>query len=227
MFISRHFYFAVIFGCSLVGNLETTSAAVVLDFDDLFTPGVDQELVDTGVVYDEKGFRISGTELSYLEPGNTNYVGPPTGTNVALFENDVPFGFVTLTNIAGDPFDLTSLDIAKLNKNGGVSTINIEFRGTLADGSGMVTETLSASGIADNEFVSLSFAGLGFEGLSAVSWDALPTHQFDNIVVTAVPEPTCLAFLGVGLGVAGIRRARRKSFKDAATQQIASTNVLL
>ncbi|EGF29612.1 protein containing PEP-CTERM bacterial domain [Rhodopirellula baltica WH47] len=52
--------------------------------------------------------------------------------------------------------------------------------------------------------------------VTSVTWGQLsPFHQFDNVTVSAVPEPTSLAFLGVGLGVAGVRRARRKHLQDA------------
>lgn len=125
----------------------------------------------------------------------------------------------TLSRSDTTEFDLISIDIARLSPSVNdpstpVTFTDMTFTGVLAGG-GIVTNQFTFS-VNDNEFEELTFSG--FSSVTSVSWGQnSPFHQFDNVVVqvTAVPEPTSLAFLAVGLGVVGVRRVRSTRFANA------------
>ena len=81
----------------------------------------------------------------------------------------------------------------------------VNFVGNLAGG-GTVNASYTVQNGAGIE--TFSFAGLGFNGLSSVTWvQENNFHQFDNIAVVTVPAPAGLALLGLG-GLAATRRRR-------------------
>jgi len=56
-----------------------------------------------------------------------------------------------------------------------------------------------------------TFSFSGFTNLTSVTWSNDPMyHQFDNIYVTAVPEPESYAMLLAGIGLMGVIARRRR-----------------
>ena len=153
--------------------------------------------------YFESGYRIqNGGELYFAQQGNTQYAG-----SAGLHER-ISNGLITLSRADGNAFTLTSIDLSTLHPQG--ASPAVVFVGTLAGG-GTVTQTFTPTTFGFHTFVFSS----SFTNLLSVSWhqgsDDFNAHQFDNIVVSSVPEPATMFLLGGGLlGIAGKLRRRVK-----------------
>ncbi len=188
--------FAAVAGLTFAG---AASAVVVMDFQDLETPGTG--LTDIGYYYSAGDYEIwhdTSEPFPFLSPqtGNTTFY---QGSTAVL--NDTVGGITHFQRIDGAPFDMESIDLAGLFVGGGDTTVT--FTGHLSGG-GTVMATFSTSngGVG---FQSFSFAGYGFTSVVDVTWSQdFVYHQFDNIAI--VPAPASLALLGLG-GLA-IRRRR-------------------
>ena len=83
----------------------------------------------------------------------------------------------------------------------------VAFTGHLAGGGAVFQEFVVPTG--DIELVTFNFSG--FENLERLEWEEgfHLAHQFDNIVVQIVPEPSTASLLVVGLLVASQWRRSR------------------
>jgi len=113
-----------------------------------------------------------------------------------------PLATTTLTGASA--FSIGSID---LRRGFSFSNWSVTFTGTKADAS-TVTQSFSLNNTNWNTFT----FGAGFSNLTSLSWDegALRVYAFDNINVTAVPEPETYAMMLAGLGLVALAR-RRKS----------------
>ncbi len=162
-------------------------------------------------------------------PGADAALTPETSDGSGVITTSLaPFGggVITLTHQDGLLFNLGSIDLAREflfnNPSVGVSYPEVTFIGTKGDGT-TVTQTFSV----DQEgfyFNTFTFSA-DFTNLLTVNWTQplfgttdpndpnliLGLHQFDNIVVNVIPEPTSLSLIVLGIGgLAMGRRATRR-----------------
>jgi hypothetical protein len=137
--------------------------------------------------------------------------GFPGSTSLAAFFQTV----VSITRSTGDPFSIHSIDLAFIS--GGFPTpFDIVFTGLLQNG-GQVFQTFTLPGGVNPPSLETYFFGSAFSNLVSVSWiqGALdgPEHQFDNVELSSIPEPSTVVLLGSGLlfflSLEGLRRRRR------------------
>jgi len=165
-----------------------------------------------GQSYTEEGFQLR----SSLPPGpfagaHTLYV--PDASNLRDIAAASSFAMAasagataTLSKIGGGAFSLLSIDLAELLRVGGTSR-SITFTGVKADGSPSVSESFTFTANWQTFAFNSSFANL-----SSVRWtqssNATRSLQFDNIKVSAVPEPAVCAMLMAGLGLLALAYAQ-------------------
>ena len=184
--------------------------ATLLDFEEL----VGEENVQViyyGPVFSTHGFDFVHTGdaslvnlglYSFKEISGGNYTG-----SVAIVPNGaftVPTS-VTLSASGGGAFDLEAIDLANEARESSPAPqgATVRFVGTKTNGS-TVTRSYTLSVGDGLETVAFS----GFTGLTSVTFDQpYPFIQFDNVRVSAVPEPASLAALGIG-ALAFLRRRR-------------------
>lgn len=174
----------------------------VMDFDSLIH--IDANLTYHSRLYSEDGYKIdANNDLGFASWGtlSENYTGSPS------LLNDAGSGFTTLSRADNQLFNLHSINLAGLFINGsafGVTGINITFTGTKADNS-LISQTFTGP------LTSATYTFNNFTNLSKVEWlqdnETLGLHQFDNIVLSPIPEPNMAWLLGAGLiGMALLRR---------------------
>ncbi len=187
---------AALLALAAAGTVQAQQA--VIDFDALAAPGLGATFLPA---YSEDGFNLS-TNFGFFGSVHANsflYAGSAGLANTAL-------ATTSLTRAGGGVFSLNSIELADLVSLGS-SAYNVTFLGHL-QGGGTVSETFSVS--TANIFSPHTFTG--FNNLLSVTWKEGLTkvHQFDNINVTAVPEPGTYAMLLAGLGLLGFMGRRKR-----------------
>lgn len=189
--------------------------------------------------FDTQGFRFTavqaGTELA--TPCNTGH--NPAFTDLytdatTLFANNpgnTASGPVALTQIGGNPFSISRIDLAQLLELHGPDSAT--FTGTLVGG-GTVTQTFLIPGYDITgvphptlttfnflpAFTNLTSLEFSEEFVNANDLGLSNTYQWTNLYLTTgaaggpsvVPEPSTWALLGAGLvGLGGVTARRRRS----------------
>ncbi|QBH13234.1 PEP-CTERM sorting domain-containing protein [Desulfobacter hydrogenophilus] len=148
------------------------------------------ELGDDGTAY---FYAIASADESYYY-----YSGSETLMNDS-------YTTTILTATDGSMFDLTSIDLAKIysNDDGSYSAMTITFEAFYADNT-IYTYDVTTDGLEGLQTITL---GEAFSNLVSVSFGA-EYYQFDNITASAVPEPSSILLLFVGMGAwaAGARK---------------------
>jgi len=173
--------------------------ADIIDFDSLET--ATGGILTTASPYTEDGFQITGDPLTYFSQDNFRYAGS-AGLLVAAGGGNATL----MESLSGAAFTLNSIDLSFIEPNG--TSPLVTFIGQLFGG-GSVTQSFTPIGFGFTQF---NF-NAAFTNLVSVAWAQGPVsangHQFDNINVTAVPEPGTLALLGIGLlGMGAVRRRK-------------------
>ncbi|WP_229259320.1 PEP-CTERM sorting domain-containing protein [Duganella aceris] len=151
---------------------------------------------------------------SYTEDGFTLQSSGPFPVN-SLVVADITYNagsyamaatsLATTTLTAGSAFSIGSIDLLRAPS---FSNWTVTFTGTKADSSTVMQSfTLNTANWKTFTF------GSSFTNLTSLSWNEglVRIYAFDNINVTAVPEPETYAMLLGGLGLVGFAARRRKS----------------
>ena len=118
----------------------------------------------------------------------------------------------TLTKVGGGVFGLQSIDLAPLYA-GQIFFASIDFTGTLQNQS-TVTQTFFVPTNSGRPALTTYVFGANFSNVISVSWNqgGNDLHQFDNVTVATVPEPSSMALLAGGLlGMTWMLVRRRRS----------------
>ena len=103
--------------------------------------------------------------------------------------------------ISGESFDFQSVDIG-LGEFANASFTDITFLGTLAGGGTLTTTFTNVSAVQN--------VVLNWTGVTSVKVSGSDDPAFDNVSVTAVPEPSSAIIAGLGLLSLAARRRRLK-----------------
>ena len=200
-----------------ISGIAAHAQQVTLDFQNLSNPSPGNanngDGNDQGFVITQNGFTVrdasatAGLHSVAPNPAVFNYTG-----SVALFNNFVD-GITSFARSDGGLFTLNSIDTANSLKQSTIPVgIGATFTGNL-QGGGTVIQTYTHG--ANDNLETVVF-GPGFSNLLSVRIDVAPAapagfFQFDNIVVTAVPEPGSVALLTVSTagGIFALRRRKR------------------
>jgi hypothetical protein len=215
----------------LLAIAAAPSRADVLDFEDIIL-GADGTANVFGFYEPPASHFIVLGDVQARGLGASSALTPATSEGSGMVTTSLaPFGgtIVTLTHENSLPFTLESINLAREfqfnNPSAGVSYPEVTFTGTTVGG-GTVMQTFSV----DQEgffFRTFTFSSV-FTNLLTVNWtqpvfgspdpnnpgQLLGLHQFDNIVVNVIPEPSSLAMLGLGMLGLSLGWARRAGGPD-------------
>jgi len=188
---------------ALAGSVR---AADVIDFESLSNTGFPY-FTAVGS-YSEDGYKltVNGGLVNLLIAPSTDNLLQYAGSTTAFAGAGET---VKLRRTDGAAFNFNSIDLTKLSVlNQGGNTVT--FTGNFAAG-GSITQNVtigSAFGLQNNLFA-------GFTNLKSVTWTensrVSKDYQFDNINVSAVPEPETYAMLLGGLGLLAFMARRKKA----------------
>ncbi len=167
-----------------------------MDFQSL--EHVDSATVSHGTTYSEDGYTLNvDGSLGFVTFGTleTRYTG---STAMAMRQSQAK---TTLTRDAGGTFGVTSIDLAELNNS---LPAVVPFVGTLSGG-GTTVQSFSLDEVAFG--AETFFFNSTFANITSLSWTQESNfHQFDNICLSAVPEPTSLILVGMACAPMLLRR---------------------
>jgi hypothetical protein len=165
---------------------------------------------DIGRVYSAGGFTLTASHFSPISnPPSFEFLGthsPFSPGRTALYHH-ISLGEITLTRSDGGYFYFYSIDLAELpggdqfGRPINSGPFGLTFYGTKANGA-----TVSDTVIVDSFLTLKTYTLVGFDDMAEVHWfqggpPISPTHQFDNLVVSAIPEPSSFCLLGIGTAV--------------------------
>lgn len=180
-----------------------TVHASVIDFEALASAGSGWTTVFPP--FTEDGYQLSASNGNFTsaQSGNIAWYAGSTG----LFNNYLG-ATTTLSSTAGVPFDLVSIDLARLSTER-ASGAAVTFVGGQTGG-GSASQTFTVGDAL--AFQSFSFSS-DFRDLLFVTWmQTVPEHQFDNINinVSAVPIPSTAWLFGTTLAGLGLARKHKQ-----------------
>lgn len=195
-------FFKAVFA-SVIFITSTVTNAEVLNFD----AQPEQYFVNSVV---EGNYLLEGTYDGF----GTNNEGlwPSNGSmHLMSWTNIGDTSGFTLSNLSNDLFNIQSFDFAS-GYVGGSQPVDI-LNVTSYLGGNLVNSVSFLSGIDYLNYSSLTTLNLGFTGIDTVRFEALGSSNraiFDNVSVSAVPEPSTYVLMLAGLGLVGFMARRRK-----------------
>ncbi len=186
----------------------------------------DTSFVVQGTSFVDQGtsFVVQGTSfvtIGTLLNGSPPFVGAKASfSGSTALHSSTPDSIIVFEAESGAAFDAISIDLAEAERDQ-FPGATIEFEGQLLSG-GSVTQQFTLDGIAysaetflfDSSFaniVSLRWRQNGFVlSNNPECTNCLATHQFDNIVVNLVPEPSTALLHAFALGVLAALVVRRR-----------------
>jgi hypothetical protein len=194
-----------------------TAHAAVIDFDAASVSNLlhaDNTLLGLadvyyGTSYTEDGFVL--TSSFGLSSAHALFVADDDNSLIRPAADSYAMGSTarattTLTAANHSAFSITSIDLSKQILLGG----SVTFYGVKADNSATVHQTFNYNGSWNTYTFDSTFTGL-----SSLSWKQgavlAGKVQWDNINVSAVPEPSTYAMLMAGLGLVGLARRRKQA----------------
>lgn len=190
--------FSLMFACLLTLNAE----AAVIDFESL---AHDEGVVEHGSSYEENGFLLVNASTYPFITFGQQVVDVFSGSTALVNDNDD--GETILTKADGGWFQLNSIALAELYPSG--DSFSVTFTGLLYTGAA-VTQTFSLDGLYGAQTFLFDD---DFTQLISVSWlNSAAYHQFDDIDVAPVPEPSTMLLFASGLlTVASARRKLKRN----------------
>ena len=197
--------------CAFIGSAN----AGLIHFDDL-AEQAGFNTYNIGDTYQFEDYQIKGTSswpstntgFHVYQSDSLNWTG-----SIGLSYFDVS-GRIELTTISGGLFGIDSIDLSRGDQNTGL--IPVGFVGNKVDGT-QVFQTYNFTDTIIGKSDTFTFSE-DFNNLTSLVWyQGAEWHQFDNIVINTVPEPSTilLLFLSVFLfwGNCFIKKAH-KPFKQ-------------
>ena len=173
----------------VVGAGQIMAAITVLDFEALAdtSPGSYASISEDGFTLSSPdNIQITGSGF----PQPDGYKGSATASTYA---NSSTY----LVKDDSGSFDLTSIDLARFSDNF-TGSVQVNIIG-YDDFDNQVTNQLFTLPAFGDESLHTYALDSTFSGIYMASWRQEPDYfQFDNIVLTYIPEPTTLLLLGLG-----------------------------
>ena len=187
------------FTIALAAGLHVIANAQVIDFEDLNNNGSSYTLY--GDHFTSDGFLF--TDLGH--PGDSQAFASWTAGLPQYYTGSVaPFlnynnDLLTMTKVGGGTFSVSQIALADVFLHSNNSSV------TFTDNNSN-SETVT---MTDGTHL-LNYA-LNFNNITSLTWNSgsIESTQFDNIHVSAAPEPASMTL--VGLGVLGLLRKRRRA----------------
>jgi len=185
------------------------AATITLNFEELRTVDADASH-NVGPVYIHDGVRL--TALPAPPPADPAARFAYAGTLSSTFAGST---MLRLQAGSGGRFNLLSMDLAEApnfdstGKPIGSGTFDVTFTGVRANGT-EITETVTVDRFPTID----TFTFPGFADLKSVHWFQGPggftpgfgDHQFDNVTIRFIPEPSALWLLGFGIFILSVHR---------------------
>lgn len=203
----------IVLGVSAISLIAVTNSnALVIDFEEISNSG--GSYVFSGYSLDTQGFNFLNSQESseaILHWGASDpFNADPGGVT---YSHNYANKITTVTQINGDLFDLTSLDIGNVYNNSPYSQ-SFYFTGLTGVGASL-SQSFTSDQLGGLETVTLNWVGLKSFTFTETIGSYL---QADNFVINEgsdqnnpVPEPTTMLLFGAGLaGLIGSKTRRKK-----------------
>ena len=195
-----------------------TTEAVTIDFEGIAPAG--SQTTETNSTNTFNGFDVFVAHGHYVDSGQAIANRPSNGTDWLLHDHFPGGGSnepVVVTRNGGGTFSVLSIDASEWESdfarpqtltltghfNGG-GTIVLDLRTDLLFG----FQTFDLTGLGFTNLVQFDIFDSNADTGSCAGFTECGSLGYDNVVVSAVPEPGTMALVAIGLGLLGLVRRR-------------------